>query len=87
MGKVLIKKEVKGIVTCDKCHRDFALIKEEHYIAVANGKTGLAAISGGEQPSCYDAIDCPHCGCQKLLQVRLRPMLMELEEEEENDNG
>lgn len=76
----------KGIVTCDKCSRDFALIKEEHYIAVANGKTGIAAFAGGDQPNCYDAIDCPHCGCQKLLQVRLRPMLMELEKEEENDN-
>lgn len=80
------QKPSKGITTCDKCNRDFALIKEEHYIAVANSKTGIAALAGGDQPNCYDAIDCPHCGCQKLLQVRLRPMLMELEEEEENDN-
>lgn len=74
-------KPSRGMATCDKCGRDFALIAEKHYVAVANGKTGLAAISGGEQPNCYDAIDCPHCGCQKLLQVRLRPMVLEEKEE------
>lgn len=82
MGKAFIKKEVKGLVTCDRCNRDFALMAEERYTAVANGKTGLCAVTGGDQPNWYDAIDCPHCGCQKLLQVRLRPLV----EKEDEDN-
>ena len=75
----------RGMATCDKCGRDFALIVEDHYVARGNTKSGLAALSGGEEPNCYDAIDCPHCGCQKLLQVRLRPMQMIVEEEEEDN--
>lgn len=79
-----MKKDAsKGMTTCDKCGRDFALIVEDHYVARNNAKSGLAALSGGDEPNCYDAIDCPHCGCQKLLQVRLRPMQMKEEESNE----
>lgn len=79
----------KGMTTCDVCGRDFALIAEEHYISIGEGKTGLAAFAGGDQPIVHDAIDCPHCGCQKLLQKRERPYIHEdvaIKQEEEEEN-
>ena len=79
----------KGMITCDVCGRDFALMVEDHYISRAEGKTGFAALAGGDEAHLHDAIDCPHCGCQKVLQKRERiwvpePVTYE-EEEEEND--
>lgn len=75
----------KGMKTCEVCGRDFALIAEEHYIATGDPKTGLAALAGGDAPSLYDAIDCPHCGCQQILHTRLRPATeILIDEEEEN---
>lgn len=79
----------RGMTTCDVCGRDFALMAEDHYISRAEEKTGIAAFAGGDEPHLHDAIDCPHCGCQKVLQKRERPWLPEVavpeEEEEEND--
>lgn len=61
----------KGMMTCKVCGREFALIAEEHYISRDPEETGLAAAFGrkmeGEQ---YDAFDCPHCGCQNVIQKR-----------------
>ena len=72
----------KGMRTCEICGRDFALIVEEHYIATSNEKTGLARLAGGGEPDWYDAIDCPHCGCQQLLHARLRLVRAEIEVED-----
>ena len=59
----------KGMYECGVCHRDFALIAEDHYIAEDPTPTGLVAVvSKTVYP--YDAIDCPHCGCQNVLQQR-----------------
>ena len=59
----------KGMTTCVVCGRDFALIAEEHYVARSNEVTGLRAIAGSEVIH-YDAFDCPHCGCQNVMQER-----------------
>lgn len=83
----------KGMRTCSVCGRDFALLVEDHYISRAEGKSGIVAIVGGDEPKLHDAIDCPHCGCQQLLQGRERAMyheeiiLEEEDEEEEEDVG
>lgn len=59
----------KGMYECVVCHREFALIAEEHYVAKDPPCSGLAAmVSSIVYP--YDAIDCPHCGCQNVLQKR-----------------
>lgn len=80
----------KGMTTCDVCGRDFALMAEDHYVSIAEGKTGLIGVlGGGDEPAMHDAMDCPHCGCQKVLQKRERPYIYEdiaLEEEEEEEN-
>lgn len=85
----------KGMTTCNVCGRDFALIAEDHYISIAESKTGLAAFAGGDEPAMHDAMDCPHCGCQNILGKRERPYIHEVEacraneiyEEEEKDVG
>lgn len=61
----------KGMVTCKVCGRDFALIAEEHYIARDVEETGIAVVLGRKKEAeQYDAFDCPHCGCQNIMQVR-----------------
>lgn len=79
----------KGMTTCDVCGRDFALMAEDHYISRAEEKTGIAAFAGGDEPHLHDAVDCPHCGCQKVLQKRERmyiPTEVSTEECEEGEN-
>lgn len=59
----------KGMIECAVCHREFALIAEDHYVAKDPVATGISAVvSNTIYP--YDAIDCPHCGCQNILQKR-----------------
>lgn len=59
----------KGIVECKVCHREFALVIEDHY--EAKDPVHVIPIWEPSGPTKgYDAIDCPHCGCQNLLQER-----------------
>ena len=62
-------KSVRGMYTCGVCGRDFPLISEEHYISKDPEATGLSALVNNTV-LLYDAIDCPHCGCQNVLQKR-----------------
>ena len=83
--------EIKGMATCKICGRDFPLLNEEHYVAVDASKTGTAEVISHTEPIFYDAIDCPHCGCQNVLQERKRlcpceyGICDECEEEEDED--
>ena len=62
---------MKGIATCKICGRDFALMKEDHYVAHEPLKKGaLAALVDNVTQREYDAFDCPHCGCQYIAQER-----------------
>lgn len=64
----------KGMTECKICHREFALCIEDHYVAQDPKKTGIIAVIGSNDPEVhYDAIDCPHCGCQNILQERKCP--------------
>ena len=74
---------VKGQKTCAICGRDFPLIVEEHYIARDDEKTGLVNAVSGSESRFYDAIDCPHCGSQNILQERKRAV----EEDDNCDDG
>lgn len=70
-GKIGVATATKGMTTCKICGRDFALIKEEHYIAEHTDKEGvIPAFAGREAPKLYDAFDCPHCGCQNIVGIR-----------------
>ena len=60
----------KGMYECAVCHREFALIAEEHYVAKDPQPAGVIAALANNTVYPYDAIDCPHCGCQNVLQRR-----------------
>lgn len=63
---------MKGMTTCKVCERDFALMAEEHYIArdlQREGGLGIV-VAGREEAKNFDAFDCPHCGCQNIMQER-----------------
>lgn len=68
----------KGMTTCKVCGRDFALIAEEHYVVRDFGKKGVLETLSTKEPMQYDAFDCPHCGCQNVMQVRM----IDVDEEE-----
>lgn len=77
---------VKGAWTCRICGRDFPLIFEEHYTARNTSMTGLAAaIASRSEPAIYDAFDCPHCGCQNIMQERRRNTVEAYAEEEPDE--
>ena len=66
-----IAKRVPGMTTCTVCGRDFPILAENTYIARDDATMGLSRLAGTEH-CIYDAIDCPHCGCQNILQRRRR---------------
>ena len=72
---------------CKICGAEFPAINERHYISRDLTKTGLGAIFGStDEPSLFDAFDCPNCGCQTVAQQRKRefvPVTAEADDEEE----
>lgn len=81
---------VKGMTTCKVCGRDFTLLAEEHYSGIDPAYTGIiGAITVREEPKLFDCFDCPHCGCQNVLQDRKRfyiPTPIDVEENEEEQS-
>lgn len=60
---------MKGMTTCKVCGRDFALMAEDHYIAQDPQKVGaIANLVSTDRAFEFDAFDCPHCGCQNVMQ-------------------
>lgn len=72
-----MENKVPGLRTCSVCGRDFPLIAEKAYAARDAEQGSLAAIVGDMESWWYDVIDCPHCGCQNVLQERKRPLTPE----------
>lgn len=61
------------MLKCKVCGTEFPAIKERHYIARDNGKTGLSSAFGSnDEEKIYDSFDCPMCGCQVVAQERKR---------------
>ena len=71
-----MKKKMK----CMVCGERFEPDRERTY-QVQEVLTGLAALSGSTK--IHDAIDCPRCGCQTILNIRL-PVLEERSREDES---
>lgn len=70
---------------CEVCGGKFKVTKDGHYISRDVQTTGLASIIGQKEPKNYDTFDCPHCGCQNVMQERKIVVLKDdchLEEEE-----
>lgn len=91
-----MEKKIPGMTTCRVCGCDFPLLKENHYLAIDKATTGLSAVLGGPQSAMYDVMDCPHCGCQNVLQEYKRIATPEdlgacccdvPDEEDEEDNN
>lgn len=78
---------MKGATTCKVCGRDFPLMAEEHYITQDPQRVGvLANLANTDKAMEYDAFDCPHCGCQNIMQTRKPlwfPEICECDEEDE----
>ena len=61
------------MLKCKICGTEFPAIKERHYIASDNGKTGLSSAFGSnDEEKIYESFDCPMCGCQVVAQDRKR---------------
>lgn len=67
-------EKLKGMYVCETCGCGFALMAGERYTVRTVEKTGLASAFSGEESDLYDAFDCPHCGCQNVVNKRLREL-------------
>jgi uncharacterized protein (DUF2225 family) len=82
-------------VRCGFCGT--VLTNEKCYVARGKKLEGLAAaMSSSEEPTLYDAVDCPKCGKQEIVGVRERLYAMpkskilrilRKEEEDAGDNN
>lgn len=62
---------MKGMTTCKVCGKEFPLMAEDHYIVQDPRKIGtIANLVNTDKAIEYDAFDCPHCGCQNVMQTR-----------------
>lgn len=59
---------------CSVCGKRFMPYKESVYLASETPTFGTFFLT--KAPTAYDAIDCPRCGCQKLLKIRI-PIIRE----------
>lgn len=62
------------MIKCKICGTEFPPTKDKHYISRDNGISGgfNQSISGKHEEKLYDCFDCPHCGCQVIVQERKR---------------
>lgn len=60
------------MLKCKICGTEFPAIKEKHYIARDNNRTGAVVVLSKDEEKIYDAYDCPMCGCQIIAQERKR---------------
>ena len=70
-------ERIKGMRTCSVCGRDFPLMAEDNYIVRENGKRGLQTVISDTEEKMFHAFDCPHCGCQNIVAIYLRPVTAE----------
>ena len=77
-------KMMRKMLNCTVCGTEFPAVKERHYIARDNGKTGLSTAFGStDEEKIYDAFDCPNCGCQIIASERKRTFAIGLDCPEE----
>lgn len=60
------------MLKCKICGTEFPAIKERHYIARDNIRTGAFTSISNEEEKIYDAYECPMCGSQIIAQERKR---------------
>lgn len=62
---------VKGC-KCKVCGNEFVMVSERRYTARGNKIVGISNIVEDKEVQLYNAFDCPECGCQNLVNERLR---------------
>ena len=72
------------MVKCSICGEQVELRKENRYEVVI--EAGVLQKSLGSKDHLYEAFDCPHCGCQMLMQERF-PAKNEAKIAEEHTDG
>ena len=76
-------RETEGqnkVLECRVCGLKFAPIAHWRYSVEENKITGVVAgISSTERPPLHDAFDCPRCGCQIVVNSRMRRAVWENE--------
>lgn len=74
-------RETEGqnkVLECRVCGLKFAPIAHWRYSVEENKITGVfAGISRTERPPLHDAFDCPRCGCQIIVNSRMRRAILE----------
>ena len=60
------------MLKCKICGTEFPAVKERHYIARDNSRTGAVVVISKDEEKIYDAYDCPMCGSQIIAQERKR---------------
>lgn len=67
-------------LTCKVCGEEFRPHKDHRYTVVKHPGLFIPSLF-------FDAIDCPHCGCQVILGDRLSAAVIEDDEDDEDLNG
>ena len=62
---------------CKICHKRFMLDKNHRYDVIKYPEGVLGGLT--KNSIIYDAFDCPHCGCQNIVNVR-EPVRMSLDD-------
>lgn len=58
---------------CAVCGERFPLVVDKHYVSRDDGQVGVVAMFKAlPEDQLYDTFDCPHCGCQNVVQKRKR---------------
>lgn len=70
---------------CKICGKEFELQKGEHYVTRDAGQSGIAKVIVSTEEKIYDTFDCPHCGCQNVMQERKRNYSFTVAVAEEED--
>lgn len=82
------------MLKCKVCGKEFEATTKGHYIARDNIKQGAVTVLSSEEENLFDAFDCPHCGCQLIVQGRKRQfeekdqkIILKGDEEREKNNS
>ena len=89
---IVVKEKKISVNTCKICGLEYELKVGNHYISRDPGRTGvISALAGGQEEVLYDTFDCPHCGCQNVVQERKRfldtSLLKAYDDEDYEDDG
>lgn len=76
------------MLKCKICGKEFEANIVGHYVSRDCEKTGIVEALSGNEARLFDTFDCPHCGCQVVVQERKREYYeLEVDASETEDDG